>query len=83
MFDPSKFSIRRDHCEFDHPLHRRLDGRRRNLGNLSGYVSPYMIGAIRDSTHSMTLALLALSACQLTACGLTLYVTRQRNPKKL
>lgn len=54
-----------------------------SIGNLSGYVSPYMIGAIRDSTHSMTLALLALSACQLTACGLTLYVTRQRTRKPL
>ena len=52
-----------------------------SIGNLSGYVSPYMIGEIKDHTGSMTLALLALSACQLTACGLTLYVTRPRAPR--
>ena len=49
-----------------------------SIGNLSGYVSPYMIGAVKDRTHSMTLALLVLSACGLAACALTLYVTRKR-----
>ena len=49
-----------------------------SIGNLSGYASPYLIGTIKDRTHSMTLALLALSVCQLTGSALTLYVTRKR-----
>lgn len=49
-----------------------------SIGNLSGYASPYLIGVVRDRTHSMTLALLALSACGLAGSALTLYVTRKR-----
>jgi nitrate/nitrite transporter NarK len=66
---------------------RNTFGRRRragiawinSIGNLSGYASPYLIGTIKDRTHSMTLALLALSACQLIGSALTLYVTRNRS----
>jgi len=39
-------------------------------------VSPYAVGLIRDKTHSMRLALLALSAVCLTAAFVTLYVAR-------
>jgi nitrate/nitrite transporter NarK len=34
-----------------------------SLGNLSGYFCPSLVGWIRDSTHSMTPALLMLSGC--------------------
>jgi D-galactonate transporter len=47
-----------------------------SVGNLAGYVSPFAVGLIRDKTHSMTLALLALSAVSLTAAFVTLYVAR-------
>jgi D-galactonate transporter len=47
-----------------------------SLGNLAGYASPHAVGAIRDSTHSMTLALLALAAAMLLSALVSLYVTR-------
>jgi D-galactonate transporter len=53
-----------------------------SIGNLSGYASPYLIGTIKDRTHSMTLALLALSVCQLIGSALTLYVTRNRATRR-
>jgi sugar phosphate permease len=36
-----------------------------SVGNLGGYVSPFVVGKLRDSTHSMTPALLVLSGCSL------------------
>lgn len=38
-----------------------------SVGNLAGYVSPSMIGKIRDVTHNMTLALLLLSGFMLAS----------------
>ena len=39
-----------------------------SIGNLAGYVSPYLVGKIRDTTHNMTIALLMLSFfCLLSA----------------
>ncbi len=32
-----------------------------SVGNLAGYLSPFLVGKIRDTTHSMVLALLMLS----------------------
>jgi len=49
-----------------------------SVGNLGGYASPYFVGMIRDRTHSMTPALLALAAVALVAAGFGLYVTRPR-----
>jgi nitrate/nitrite transporter NarK len=49
-----------------------------SVGNLAGYVSPYAVGEIRDRTHSMTLALLALAGAELMSAIVTLYVTRKR-----
>ena len=49
-----------------------------SVGNLGGYASPYVVGMIRDRTHSMTLALLVLSAAALLAAMVSLYVTRKR-----
>jgi D-galactonate transporter len=46
-----------------------------SVGNLAGYVSPMVVGRIRDATHSMTLALSVLSLCVLIAAVLTILVT--------
>ena len=43
-----------------------------SVGNLAGYVSPYLVGKIRDTTHSMVAALLMLSFCCLLSGILTL-----------
>ena len=48
-----------------------------SVGNLAGYVSPFVVGKIRDATHSMTYALLVLAASLLAAGLLTLFVTRK------
>ena len=48
-----------------------------SVGNLAGYVSPFLVGTIRDRTHSMSLALLALSAAALASTLISLYVTRR------
>lgn len=48
-----------------------------SLGNLAGYVGPYAIGMIRDATHSMTAALLMISASALFASFATLWATRR------
>jgi D-galactonate transporter len=47
-----------------------------SVGNLAGYAAPFAVGLIRDHTHSMSLALVALSGTSLTAALVTLYVGR-------
>ncbi len=47
-----------------------------SVGNLAGYVSPFLVGKIRDTMHSMTAALLMLSFCCLVSGILTLVVFR-------
>ena len=47
-----------------------------SVGNLAGYLSPYLVGKIRDTTHSMTAALLMLSCCCLVSGILVLIVFR-------
>jgi D-galactonate transporter len=49
-----------------------------SVGNLGGYASPHAVGFIRDSTHSMFLALLVLAGAQLMTAILTLVVTRRK-----
>ena len=49
-----------------------------SVGNLAGYVSPHLVGLIRDKTHSMFAALLVLSGAALTAALVTLYVARKK-----
>jgi nitrate/nitrite transporter NarK len=51
-----------------------------SVGNLAGYVSPFVVGQIRDRTHSMVLALLVLSAAALVSGFVTLHVTRKKRP---
>ncbi len=49
-----------------------------SVGNLGGYVSPYIVGKLRDSTHSMTPALLVLACCSLMSAALTVTFFRRR-----
>jgi cyanate permease len=53
-----------------------------SVGNLAGYVSPFVVGQIRDRTHSMVLALLVLSFAALVGGLVTLYVTRKQGTAK-
>jgi len=46
-----------------------------SIGNLAGYVGPYVIGAVRDATHSMMWALMVLSACAVFSSAATLWVS--------
>jgi MFS family permease len=43
-----------------------------SVGNLAGYVSPYLVGKIRDVTHENTLALVMLALCSLASAFITL-----------
>jgi MFS family permease len=43
-----------------------------SVGNLAGYVSPFLVGRIRDSLHNMTPALLLLSACSFASALITI-----------
>ncbi len=56
-----------------------------SVGNLAGYFSPFLIGRIRDTTGTMTLAYLMLGGSCLLASALTLVVTRRttREPQSL
>ena len=51
-----------------------------SMGNVAGYVSSYVVGAIRDATGSMTLALMALSFACLMSGVLVLVVGRPKRP---
>jgi D-galactonate transporter len=51
-----------------------------SVGNLGGYAGPYVVGVIRDRTHSMVLALLVLAAAALVSGFVTLQVARKRPP---
>ena len=53
-----------------------------SIGNLAGYVSPYIVGKIRDTTHNMALALMVLAASVFIAGLLTIYVTRSKPKQK-
>jgi len=52
-----------------------------SVGNLAGYVSPSVVGKIRDNLHSMTPALLLLSACSLASALITIVFFHQRRPQ--
>jgi MFS family permease len=43
-----------------------------SIGNLSGFVAPFAVGAIKDATHSTDLGLYALAACLLVGAALAL-----------
>ncbi len=52
-----------------------------SIGNLAGYVSPYVVGRIRDATHNMLYALLVLAAFCLMSALIVLRVTEKNSPK--
>jgi D-galactonate transporter len=52
-----------------------------SVGNLAGYVSPFIVGRIRDATGSMTLALLVISASCLMAGLVVLLVTKPKRDR--
>jgi len=55
-----------------------------SIGNLAGYASPHAVGFIRDRTHSMVLAMLALACLQLMSAVIALIVGRKtaRTPER-
>jgi D-galactonate transporter len=54
-----------------------------SIGNLAGFVGPSAVGFIRDRTHSMVFALIALSAAQFMTALMILYVTRKKKTTSL
>ena len=48
-----------------------------SIGNLAGFLSPYMVGLIKESTGSTTLALYMLAASMVLGAVLTFFVTRR------
>jgi D-galactonate transporter len=52
-----------------------------SLGNLAGYVSPYVVGRVRDETGSTSAALLVLAGSLLAAGLLTARTARKPSPK--
>ncbi|MGC4001603.1 MAG: MFS transporter [Anaeromyxobacter sp.] len=51
-----------------------------SIGNLSGFAAPYMIGWIKTSTGSFSVALMALAALPFMAMVLTLAIQRAAHP---
>jgi D-galactonate transporter len=49
-----------------------------SVGNLAGYVSPFLIGRIRDATQSMTLALIVLSISCLASAIIVIRIAKRR-----
>ncbi len=49
-----------------------------SVGNLAGYLSPFLVGKTRDATHSMTLALMLLSFSALVSAIITVVFFRDR-----
>ncbi|PLP96744.1 MFS transporter [Cupriavidus pauculus] len=47
-----------------------------SIGNLAGFISPYMIGWVKDATHSTSAALYLLAAMLLVGAASTLRVSR-------
>jgi MFS transporter, ACS family, tartrate transporter len=53
-----------------------------SVGNLAGYLSPFLVGRILDVTGTMTLADFVLGGSCLVSSGLMLAVTRRRTRKR-
>ena len=45
-----------------------------SVGNIGGFVGPYVLGAIKDATQSFTYGFLAIAALMLTGGVLVLFV---------
>ena len=48
-----------------------------SLGHVGGFVGPYVVGLLTDTTGSTTVALLGLASLALTAAALCLVLRRQ------
>jgi nitrate/nitrite transporter NarK len=48
-----------------------------SIGNLAGYASPHAVGFIRDRTHSMVLAMLALACAQVMTAVIAMIVGKK------
>ncbi len=53
-----------------------------SIGNLAGYVSPYVVGHVRDRTGRMSAALLVLAGSLLAAGALTAWTAPRRNASR-
>ena len=53
-----------------------------SVGNLAGYVSPFLVGRIRDTTGSMALAYFVLGGSCLVAAAVVLALTRGRTRER-
>ncbi len=51
-----------------------------SVGNLGGFLSPYLVGKLSDLTHSMTIALLMLGFCSIVSAVITILFFRRRVP---
>ena len=47
-----------------------------SVGNLGGYVGPFIVGWIKDSTKSFEMALYFLAACALLSSVITFFAAR-------
>ena len=50
------------------------------IGNLGGFFGPYMVGWVKDSTNSFTMALYGLAACALAAAGVAFLTVNPVHP---
>jgi hypothetical protein len=50
-----------------------------SLGNLAGFVSPYLVGWLKDATHGTTWGMLALAASLLIG-GLLALAAQEKGP---
>ena len=53
-----------------------------SIGNVAGYVSPFVVGHIRDQAHSMTPALLVLAGSSLVSALVTVVAFRGRETRR-
>jgi MFS transporter, ACS family, tartrate transporter len=47
-----------------------------SIGNLGGYVGPFIVGWIKDSTNSFEMALYFLAACSLASAAFIFFARR-------
>jgi MFS transporter, ACS family, tartrate transporter len=52
-----------------------------SIGNLGGYVGPFIVGWIKDSTNSFEIALYFLAACTLASGTLVFFAKRACSPR--
>jgi ACS family tartrate transporter-like MFS transporter len=53
-----------------------------SIGNLGGYVGPFIVGWIKDSTKSFEMALYFLAACALLSAAITFLAKRATDTRQ-